>query len=214
MSETDKIENYVHTVPWGGGFPDWTRLIETFNPTANYFLEIGSFEGRSATHLIDHIFREGPSYLLCCIDTWAGGEEHSDLSMPMVEQIFSHNLAIALNQNKGKEVKVVTVKKPSHLGLADLISSGYAETFDFIYVDGSHQCPDVLTDLVMAFKLLKVGVGLLICDDYIWYPSSTGREGSLLHSPKMAIDAFANCNWDKLECVGLGWQASFRKLKS
>ena len=37
--------------------------------------------------------------------------------------------------------------------------------FDLIYIDASHYAPDVLSDAVLAFKLLKPG-GILIFDDY------------------------------------------------
>ena len=61
--------------------------------------------------------------------------------------------------------------------------------FDFIYIDGSHMAVDVLTDLILSFRLLKIG-GLCICDDYYWTPEIDNFD--LGKSPKMAIDAFSS----------------------
>jgi len=55
-----------------------------------------------------------------------------------------------------------------------------------IYIDASHYAPDVLSDAVIAFKLLKPG-GMLIFDDYLW----SGDE-NIVYYPKIAIDAFTN----------------------
>ena len=41
------------------------------------------------------------------------------------------------------------------------------ETYDIIYIDGSHATSDVLEDAVLSYRLLKPG-GLLIFDDYHW----------------------------------------------
>jgi predicted O-methyltransferase YrrM len=38
------------------------------------------------------------------------------------------------------------------------------QSFDVIYVDGSHHAADALTDIVMAFHLLKVD-GVMMIDD-------------------------------------------------
>lgn len=42
-----------------------------------------------------------------------------------------------------------------------------ADPFDVVYVDGSHQGPQVLGDAVMADALLRPG-GMLIFDDFEW----------------------------------------------
>jgi len=40
--------------------------------------------------------------------------------------------------------------------------------FDFIYVDGSHNGEDILSDAIEAFKILKKG-GLIFFDDFLQY---------------------------------------------
>jgi predicted O-methyltransferase YrrM len=70
------------------------------------------------------------------------------------------------------------------------MASGKHGYFDLIYIDGSHQAPDVLTDAVMSFQLLKVG-GVMIFDDYLWTMDKPGFQ-DVLKMPKPAIDAFLN----------------------
>jgi predicted O-methyltransferase YrrM len=70
------------------------------------------------------------------------------------------------------------------------MASGKHGYFDLIYIDGSHQAPDVLTDAVMSFQLLKVG-GVMIFDDYLWSMDKPGFQ-DVLKMPKPAIDAFIN----------------------
>jgi Methyltransferase domain len=69
----------------------------------------------------------------------------------------------------------------------------------FIYIDGSHQAPDVLADSVLAFQLLRVG-GIMIFDDYLWRMEPEGRQDSL-NIPKPAIDSFINIFQRKLRVV-------------
>ncbi len=41
------------------------------------------------------------------------------------------------------------------------------QVFDVVYVDASHMAGDVLSDAVLAWKLLAPG-GIMIFDDYAW----------------------------------------------
>jgi predicted O-methyltransferase YrrM len=88
-------------------------------------------------------------------------------------------------------------KQFSRDALAGLIACGQMESFDLIYIDGSHEATDVLTDAILAFPLLRIG-GTLIFDDYIWSDQiPERREPSRM--PKPAIDAFVNVFHRKLE---------------
>ena len=44
----------------------------------------------------------------------------------------------------------------------------------FIYVDGSHEAPDVLFDAILAHKLVKNN-GIIAFDDYLWSPEENGK---------------------------------------
>jgi predicted O-methyltransferase YrrM len=80
-----------------------------------------------------------------------------------------------------------------------LLSQQPRPQFDFIYVDGSHQAADVLLDASMAFRLLRLG-GIMVLDDYLWHETQAGNRDPLT-VPKMAIDAFINCHFNRLRIV-------------
>ncbi|MBV9520417.1 MAG: class I SAM-dependent methyltransferase, partial [Hyphomicrobiales bacterium] len=152
--------------------------------------------GRSTCHLIESC-SINRAIELCSIDTWEGGIEHDAGHMRDVERRFDHNIAIALQRAK-HPVHVEKLKKRSSRALVELIAR-QANFFDFIYIDGSHQAPDVLTDSVLAFQLLRVG-GIMVWDDYLWSLEPQGRQ-DVLNMPKMAIDSFINNFQRKLRIV-------------
>jgi hypothetical protein len=138
-----------------------------------------------------------------CIDSWQGGIEHKEggsivSNMSEVEKRFRHNIEIA---EKAAEFKpnIHIHKGFSDIVLAQLLSNGKLGYFDFVYVDGSHQAPDVLCDAVLAFRLLR-NYGVMAFDDYIW--QETLPYGTdLLRCPKPAIDAFTNLYCRKVKII-------------
>jgi predicted O-methyltransferase YrrM len=76
------------------------------------------------------------------------------------------------------------------------------DRYDFIYIDGSHEAPDVLFDAVLAFETLRPR-GLMCFDDYAW--DREGLDGGV-HAPKLAIDAFVTINKERLEIMHAGVQ--------
>jgi predicted O-methyltransferase YrrM len=171
-----------------GNRAQWNTLMERFKP--RILLEIGSYEGASACYLIDTLARDA-DIELHCIDTWDLSNEHTGLypKPSLVEARFVNNTFLA-TRAAVKSVNLVVHKGRSDHHLPKMLSENMQERFDFIYIDGSHQAPDVLFDAVVAFKLLRPG-GLMIFDDYLW------RDPSIeifdpFYNPKIAIDAFAN----------------------
>jgi Methyltransferase domain len=164
-----------------------------------------------------------PGDWIDCVDTWQGGEEHAEEDMMSVEQRFDHNIAVALNgptaasreyhvrlaspggdatnnrvyKHKAKSTEFLGRKLAHWLDCKDL--------YDFIYIDGSHTAPDVLTDACMAWPLLKPK-GMMVFDDYMW-----GEPRDILHRPKPAIDAFCNLFAETAEIVHVGYQLIVRK---
>ena len=175
----------------------WDWMIPQFKPVR--ILEIGSYEGAATCYLIEN-FSKTDRLEIRCIDTWEGSVEHKadGIDMSEVEKRFHHNTKLA-NSLTGNNAQVIVHKGYSDAVMAILLSSGHEGYFDFIYIDGSHQAPDVLCDAVMAFKLLRQG-GLLAFDDYLWHESlSYGPDP--IRCPKMAIDAFTNIYFRKVRIL-------------
>ena len=171
--------------------PTWNRIVPQYNPSR--ILEVGSYEGRSVCHVIE-LLGSQKSLEIVCVDTWGGGREHADIDMGSVERRFDANVGEAISK-AGQPVTVKKMKGHSCIALSALVAEGRSNYFDMVYVDGSHEAPDVLADAVLCYRLLREG-GLMIFDDYLW---GTGSASGLLNSPKPAIDAFMNCYAGKVQ---------------
>lgn len=176
----------------------WDQLIPQFTPRR--VLEIGSFEGRSTCYLIENLTAENAE--IHCIDSFAGGVEHLpggffEAQMSQVERRFKHNIDLALSRSAGN-VAVHVHKGSSDVEMARMLAGGMGAYFDFIYVDGSHEAPEVLCDALLAFRLARVG-GYIGFDDYIWQEPLPTVD--LLRCPKIAIDAFVNVYRGKLKIL-------------
>lgn len=170
----------------------WRRALDQYRPSS--ILEIGSYEGASACYLIEELGSKRDLNIKC-IDTWQGGIEHDSESMEDVYRRFMNNTNKAI-ENASHTITLTTHKQRSDFALSKLITLGYNDTFDMIYVDGSHEPQDVIVDCVLAFRLLKKG-GLMIMDDYYYLH----KEHRIDCSPKFAIDSFVNLYFDRLTVV-------------
>jgi len=203
-------DEYEFTADWFHWAPEvWMKLAE-FMPERQAFLEIGSYEGRSAVWIVENLMQDGG--WIDCIDTWTGGEEHGDKDMAAVEKRFDKNIEIVrdkyfagglhANNRRVYKNKCTSVHKLSRLLVEH---RNRTPLFDFVYIDGSHIAKDVLTDACMAWPLLK-SKGIMAFDDYLW-----GDPRDILHRPKQAVDAFVDLNGEGLEIVHVGYQMIVRK---
>lgn len=191
-------KDYQFTETWFMGVrPIWDDLFGKFTPRR--VLEIGSFEGASTCYMIEKLGRATPLEIHC-IDSWEGGVEHQSqgYDMSAVERRFDHNVRLAISASPNP-VEFRKHKGTSDIHLSRLIAAGRKGSFDLVYVDGSHQAPDVLLDAVLGFNLLRVG-GVMIFDDYTWFEKlPQGKDP--LRCPKLAIDSFVNVNFRKIEII-------------
>ena len=205
---------YVFSNRWfeASAREEWDRLLPELKP--GRILEIGSYEGASTCYLIAALAAEKPIEIHC-IDSWEGGIEHGEggtaqADMAAVERRFRANTARAM-ADAPHQVDLVIRKGYSHDQMAKLIAEGREGYFDFVYIDGSHQAPDVLFDAVLGFKLLREN-GIIAFDDYLWHEPLPGGVDPI-RSPKIAIDAFTNIYCRKLQIISARlYQLYARKL--
>lgn len=166
--------DYDFTVDWTSqNYQTWSKILAPFvNQPGLKFLEIGSFEGRSAAWFLDNILTH-PMSSMICIDTFDGSAEHA--GMPQVPELYQR---FTKNMERHKD-KVIVKRGMSY----DVLRAMTPGELDLVYIDGSHDPADVLTDGVLAWPLVRSG-GLIIFDDYWWAPAP-GRPG-----PMVAVDGF------------------------
>lgn len=167
---------------------NWIKHFSSLSALPLRALEIGSLEGRSAVWMLDHMLLH-PNSSLSCIDLFRSEE---------LENRFNKNIRAT-----GAESKVTKLKGPSWIHLRELPCN----TFDFIYIDGSHHGRDVIEDAILSYRLLKKE-GILVFDDYPW-------RGDAQHTvfPKDAIDAFLHLYQDHVNVIDFGWQVILRRIE-
>ncbi len=151
-------------------------------------LEIGSWQGGSATWLLDKVV--GPrGGSLTCIDTFEGSSEHADVLAGLgqsLEQIFDAN--IARTGHAGQCQKLVGASQ-------DVLGWLRDERFDFVYVDGAHEAKYVIQDAVLCWPLVRPG-GFLLFDDTHYTFADRPEQNT-----ETAISAFRGWFADELEVL-------------
>lgn len=171
-------------------------LIPLFKDKLNLrFLEIGCFEGMATLWLLKNILTHSTSRIVC-IDTFKGSEEHKKLTST-INNLYTN---FYINTKEYKH------KIDIYIGTSETQLRRLDGNFDFIYIDGSHFAPDVLSDAVLSFPLLKKG-GIMIFDDAEWNNRSKAEE-----CPKLGVDSFLNTFVGKYEILLKDYQIVIKKL--
>lgn len=132
-------------------FPSLVSMLGSHNQLN--LLEIGSFEGASSFYFADHLLLN-PESRLTCVDPFDLGDKTTPLTTS-TEFIFLNNL------EKCKHKHQIHVKKM----MSDAFFASNQDTFDFIYLDGSHELHAIRNDFHNSLKVLKPN-GILWMDDY------------------------------------------------
>jgi hypothetical protein len=183
-------KQYEFTQNWfTWNIPVWNVALAPFKdrPSVSY-LEVGAHEGRSVVWMLENVLTHSTAQVTA-VDVFDG---------PYKDRYFSNI------ERSGASQKVNTITGFSQLVLRDLPLNSY----DIIYIDGSHMEDDVLEDAVLSWRLLKEN-GILIFDDYRWFGSTDSQINGL---PKKAIDPFADCFGDHVEVLHNSYQLILRKL--
>ena len=150
------------------------------------YLEVGCFEGLSSFFVLSE-YKAVDATLLDIWDMPNPNSKTLSHNFNSVESAFDDNLS-RFNFTKIKDDSVVAMRK--------LFKQN--KSFDFIYIDGSHNGEDILSDAIEAFKILKKE-GLIFFDDFLQYDknralqSYDGIEKFLnLYSNYLKIEYFQN----------------------
>lgn len=198
-----------YSVDWfSGNIPLWDSIFNKHGIVGSHFLnflEVGCFEGRATNYLLENVLT-GTGCKIHVVDTFGGSLNESGMKWDSKYR-FSELYNIFVNNISDNLDKVVI-----HQGDSGKILKRDFEydSFDFIYIDGSHTAPDVLQDAVLCHPLLKEG-GILIFDDYGW---SDPKIPDPTNSPAMAIDFFYATHRHQYEPIHQGYQVALIKTKN
>ena len=144
------------------------------------YLEVGCYEGLSSFYVLSEYKFVNAFFL----DIWDMPNPNSKTLSPnfdLIEKAFDQNLS-GFDFKKMKNDSVISMRK--------LLKENVH--FDFIYIDGSHNGEDILSDAIEAFKILKVN-GLMFFDDFLQHD-----DNRILQS-YVGIDKFLSLYSDYLE---------------
>ena len=211
IKNIDTRFNYANMYNWTNDLPE--NSIQNFMSVIHYFnqkqpkgkktqiLEIGTFVGTSAIKLVESIKNSA----ITVIDLWEDYEEKGGvfntvdkIKLNNIEQIFHDNI------NAAGLKHLVTVRKGRSFDiLISFIKSN--QTFDVIYVDGSHTLLDSYSDITLSFEILNIG-GILIVDDVPF------NKSDILNSPLEGVREFVEKYTKRMKILHVGYRLFVEKL--
>ncbi len=184
MTIKDELQFSRDLVTWRENH--WLAMFGSLKNKANLkYLEVGSLEGRSVIWMMENIFN------------------HPTSSAEIIDSFYDQNEATLKNNLRIANLtdRILLHEGSSHVKLRNLPP----EQFDLIYIDGCHCCRHLLSDLALAWDLLKPK-SFMILDDYAFknYPPDE-------LSPKSVIDFFTECFKKELTVVYKGYEVIIQK---
>lgn len=166
----------------------WEKhVVPVLKGKAVCWLELGSYEGRSAIWTLSNALTH-PSSTITCVDMWGNSAS---------ERRFDANLA-AVHET----ARVVKIKSHWHQALRQLQGARFAGA----YIDADHRAASVLTQSVLIWPLIEPG-GIVIWDDYELRPDSEG-----VIPVRTGVDAFLAAFEGKYQMLYKGWQVIVCKV--
>ena len=145
------------------------------------YLEIGSWEGNSASYILKNF----KTKKVFCVDVWDTNNDSPKEEERSRFKNFIFNL---------KEFKE---RFSFFKGTSDEFFKNNEQLFDVIYIDGWHEAPQVYKDINNSWDSLNVN-GIIICDDYFYGDIKDTHNKNL---PANAINKFLLEKENKLKVI-------------
>jgi predicted O-methyltransferase YrrM len=207
------MNNYKFTTNWFNTQVGIDTIFTLDIKNEFHVLEIGSFEGRSTVWFLDNILSHSNS-TITCVDPWTKYTQDTDSFNSYFKETTKWNFTNSKDlflyniKESGNKDKVIIKHGFSHELLPTLITE--KKQYDFIFIDGNHTAPFVLTDTIMSWYTLKPG-GIMVFDDYIWPFADVKNLPTT--TPKIAVDSFIVVFKDYLEVLFMGDRVAIKKIK-
>lgn len=204
------ILNYANMYNWTNDLPKGSKVIfdnilQDIKDQTFSVLEIGTFAGTSLISILE-VLKNAKGI---AIDKWENYEENfngknieilKNIEENQIEKIFDENVEKSNMKNR-----IQKIKGDSAEVLVELIKTN--QRFDFIYIDGSHECPDVFLDCVLSWRLLNIN-GVMAMDDYLY-----NMHKNEWNIPYYGINQFMNKYKDKYLILNKGYRVFLKKTK-
>lgn len=133
----------------------WRQHFAYLSDVPARYLEIGVFEGRSLYWILMHLLKH-PDTMAVGVDSWDVIDEMPGTPGAEIEALARKNLAKYAD-------RVTLIKSSSAAYLAGAIGGG--DSYDLVYLDGSHRAIAEWVDMGLAWQVVKGG-GVMVWDGY------------------------------------------------
>lgn len=196
---TDYAEQFRAAQAAERRYPNWFTVTAEINfdtllpTTTRHALQIGAFTGDASLAILTRC----PGAHLTDVDTWTGSPAEPVHSAFDWEDVF----ATYRRRTAPYADRLIVHRTTSD---AFFQSQPTAPTYDFIYIDGSHETAQVARDADNAHARLSPH-GILAFDDYLW------GSPDYANAPRPAIDAFHAAHRDQYDVLAINAQVWLRR---
>jgi len=151
------MEHFYDKIDGWFDFPNiYTEMVNKFD-SGSYFVEIGSWLGRSTSYMAVEIINSGKDIKFDCIDGWEGSVEHKDNTYVINKTLYEEFL---------KNVEPVLDHINPIKGFSyDVVNNYQDNSIDFLFIDGAHDYESVKKDLIDWYPKVKKN-GVIAGHDY------------------------------------------------
>jgi SAM-dependent methyltransferase len=144
-------------------------LIKKHSKKPLKFLEVGTWYGEGSTRIwLDALH---PDSSVTLIDYWKSFSSEKDLENKnfdykkfdeLTHNAYMNTIEVVKEYEQKRKLDITLIRGDSKKVLQDFADN----TFDFIYIDGSHYYADIKSDIVQAKRIVKQDCGIICGDDY------------------------------------------------
>ena len=152
------MEHFYHNIgeDWFS-YPDLYKRIVDNSQDGARLVEVGSWEGRSASFMAVEIINSNKDIKFDCVDTWKGSIEHANYDIIIEDKLYDVFLS-----NIEPVKHVINPIRMTSIEASKLYEDN---SLDFVFIDASHEYEDVKEDILAWLPKVKIG-GILAGDDY------------------------------------------------
>lgn len=157
---------------WAERIPHMQELLRReleASPSAVFrVLEIGSWAGQSAMLWAEEIRRSGRQGRVYCVDPWmpfaSPDQTGINNALSLMSRVAQRDQIFPLFWHNIRAAKLTSIVIPIRCRSADVLPVIAPNSFDLVFVDGSHVYSDFRRDLEMSLPLVREG-GIICGDD-------------------------------------------------
>jgi hypothetical protein len=149
---------------WNSEKPEFAQIVQSGREHAVIF-EVGSWFGKSALRMAELC----PNAVIVAIDTWLGGTDHMPFRLPRQMGFPDLYRQFLMNVASSPHADRIFPLVQTSRNAARLLRSFPAHP-TLVYIDASHESPDVYDDAMDYYALLGSG-GTIFGDDYDAFPA-------------------------------------------